>query len=377
MTKSIRTTCGSALHEDWRPTVDAAVVEKWQAAGAVMMGKLSTHEFASGLQPPGHLLKPARNPWNPAHVPGGSSSGSGAALAAGLVLGAIGTDTGGSIRNPAAYCGITGLKPTYGRVSRYGIVTLSWSLDHAGPMARTAADVAVLLTALAGYDPRDPASAKVPVEDYTASLEQRVAGLRLAVPTNFFFAEITEEARAAFHAAVDVLRGLGMTVEEVHIPHGELAGALQAVLLPEAYAYHAQDLAELPEKYPKQLRNRLKSGGLYLASEYVQAQRARLILKEAYLEVLRRYDLMLTPCQTGDAPRYEEMIAPDYKRGPSYTGAFNMTGLPSLAVPAGFSGRGLPLSILLSGRPFAEATVLRVAHAYQGATDWHTCHPDV
>src|SRR5215831_17728520 len=138
MTKGIRTTCGSALHEDWRPIVDAAVVEKWQAAGAVMMGKLSTHEFASGLQPPGHLLKPARNPWNPAHVPGGSSSGSGAALAAGLVLGAIGTDTGGSIRNPAAYCGITGLKPTYGRVSRYGIVTLSWSLDHAGPMARTA-----------------------------------------------------------------------------------------------------------------------------------------------------------------------------------------------------------------------------------------------
>jgi aspartyl-tRNA(Asn)/glutamyl-tRNA(Gln) amidotransferase subunit A len=167
-----------------------------------------------------------------------------------------------------------------------------------------------------------------------------------------------------------------MTVEEVHIPHGELAGALQAVLLPEAYAYHAQDLAELPEKYPKQLRNRLKSGGLYLASEYVQAQRARLILKEAYLEVLRRYDLMLTPCQTGDAPRYEEMIAPDYKRGPSYTGAFNMTAA-SLAVPAGFSGRGLPLSIMLSGRPFAEATVLRVAHAYQGATDWHTRHPDV
>jgi aspartyl-tRNA(Asn)/glutamyl-tRNA(Gln) amidotransferase subunit A len=146
-------------------------------------------------------------------------------------------------------------------------------------------------------------------------------------------------------------------------------------MLPEAYAYHAQDLAALPEKYPKQLRNRLKAGGLYLASEYVEAQRARRLLQEAYQEVLRRYDLMLTPCQTGDAPRYEEMIAPDYKRGPSYTGAFNLTGLPSLAVPAGFSGRGLPLSILLSGRPFEEATVLRVAHAYQGATAWHTRHP--
>jgi len=217
----------------------------------------------------------------------------------------------------------------------------------------------------------------VPVEDYTATLEQSIAGLRLAVPTNFFFEDLTGEARSAFDAAVDVLRVLGATVEELHIPQGELAGVLQAILLPEAYTYHALDLAELPEKYPKQLRNRLKGGGLYLASEYVEAQRARRLLQEAYQEVLRRYDLMLTPCQTGDAPRYEEMIAPDYERGPSYTGAFNLTGLPSLAVPAGFSGRGLPLSLLLSGRPFDEATVLRVAHAYQGATDWHTRHPAV
>src|SRR5438067_5759910 len=174
MTKGICTTCGSALHADWRPAIDAAVVEQWRVAGAVMMGKLSTPEFAFGLQPPGHLLKPALNPWNPDHVPGWSSSGSGVALAAGLVLGAIGTDTGGSIRNPVAYCGITGLKPTYGRVSRYGIVTLSWSLDHAGPMARTAEDVALLLQALAGYDPRDPASAKVDVPDYTETLNQGV-----------------------------------------------------------------------------------------------------------------------------------------------------------------------------------------------------------
>jgi aspartyl-tRNA(Asn)/glutamyl-tRNA(Gln) amidotransferase subunit A len=217
----------------------------------------------------------------------------------------------------------------------------------------------------------------VPAEDYTASLDQSVAGLRLAVPTNFFFESITAEARSAFDAAVDVLRHLGTTVEELHIPHGELAAVLPAVMLPEAYAYHAQDLAERPEKYPAQLRNRLKAGGLYLASEYVEAQRARRILQEAYHDVLRRYDLMLTPCQTGDAPRYEEMIAPGYQRGPSYTGAYNLTGLPSLAVPAGFSKRGLPLSIMLSGRPFDEATVLRVAHAYQGATTWHTRHPDV
>jgi len=377
MTKGLRTTCGSAVHENWLPEHDAAVVERWRAAGAVMMGKLSTHEFALGIQPPGHMLKPALNPWNPAHVPGGSSSGSGVALAAGLVFGAIGTDTGGSIRNPASYCGITGLKPTYGRVSRYGIVTLAWTLDTAGPMARTAEDVAILLNALAGYDQRDPACATVPVEDYTAQLGNGVKGLRIAVPVNFFFEKITDDARASFNAAVEVFRDLGAVVNEVTIPQGELAGCGRAAMMPEAYAYHARDLAESPDKYPDQLRNQFRSGGLYLGSEYVQAQRARKILMEAYRHVLESHDLMLTPSQTGDAPTYAEMIDPKYKRGPSYTGAFNLTGLPSMSIPAGFSSRGLPLSIMLSGRPFAESTVLRFAHAYQGATDWHTHHPDL
>ncbi|HTE84497.1 MAG TPA: amidase, partial [Dehalococcoidia bacterium] len=377
MTKGLRTTCGSAVHENWLPEHDAAVVERWRAAGAVMMGKLSTHEFALGIQPPGHMLKPALNPWNPAHVPGGSSSGSGVALAAGLVFGAIGTDTGGSIRNPASYCGITGLKPTYGRVSRYGIVTLAWTLDTAGPMARTAEDVAILLNALAGYDQRDPACATVPVEDYTAQLGNGVKGLRIAVPVNFFFEKITDDARASFNAAVEVFRDLGAVVNEVTIPQGELAGCGRAAMMPEAYAYHARDLAESPDTYPDQLRNQFRSGGLYLGSEYVQAQRARKILMEAYRHVLESHDLMLTPSQTGDAPTYAEMIDPKYKRGPSYTGAFNLTGLPSMSIPAGFSSRGLPLSIMLSGRPFAESTVLRFAHAYQGATDWHTHHPDL
>jgi aspartyl-tRNA(Asn)/glutamyl-tRNA(Gln) amidotransferase subunit A len=375
MTKGVRTTCGSAVHEQWVPEVDAAVVERWRAAGAVMMGKLSTHEFASGLQPPGHMLKPARNPWNPDHVPGGSSSGSGVAVAAGLLMGAIGTDTGGSIRNPASFCGVCGLKPTYGRVSRYGIVTLSWSLDHAGPLARSARDIAILLNAIAGYDPRDPASARVPVPDYTETLEAGIAGMRIAVPTNFFFEGITDDSRSSLYAAIDVLRDLGAIVEEVTVPFGELAGCTQAIILPEAYAYHAQDLAEVPEKYPEQLRNRFKAGGLFLASEYLDAQRARSILKEEYRKLLSSYDLMLCASQTGDAPTYEEMIAPEYRRGPSYTSAFNLTGLPSIAIPSGFSPRGLPLSIMLSGRPFDEATVLRAAHTYQGATEWHKQRP--
>ena len=375
MTKGIRTTAGSAVHEHWLPEVDAAVVERWRAAGTVTMGKLSTHEFALGLQSPGHMLKPARNPWNPAHVPGGSSSGSGAALAAGLIFGAIGTDTGGSIRNPAAYCGISGLKPTFGRVSRYGIVPLAWSLDHAGPMARTVEDVATLLNTLAGYDPRDPGSANVPVDDYTAQLDGGVKGLRVAVPTNFFFEKIGGPARASLYAAVEVFRALGATVEEITIPDGELAGCTQVIMLSEAHAYHAIDLAEMPEKYDPDLRSRFLAGGLFLASEYVQAQRAREILRRAYREVLRTHDLMLTPSHVGDAPTYEEMLDPGYKRPPSYTGAFNLTGLPSMAIPAGFSPRGLPLSVLLSGRPFDEAMVLRAAHAYQQATDWHKRHP--
>ena len=261
-----------------------------------------------------------------------------AALAAGLVLGAIGTDTGGSIRNPAAYCGITGLKPTYGRVSRYGIVTLSWSLDHAGPMARTAADVAVLLTALAGYDPRDPASAKVPAEDYTASLEQSVAGLRLAVPTNFFFEEITEEARSAFDAAVDVLRGLGATVEELHIPHGELAAFSQ----PSCCRRRTRIT---PKTWPSCRRNTCAvaqpaEGWRPLPGLGVRAGAARTAHLAGGLPggaAPLRPDAHPARQET---PRYEEMIAPDYKRGPSYTGAYNLTGLPSLAVPAGFSGRG-------------------------------------
>jgi aspartyl-tRNA(Asn)/glutamyl-tRNA(Gln) amidotransferase subunit A len=377
MTKGIRTTCGSAVYEDWVPEIDAAVVERWRDAGAVMMGKLSTHEFALGLQPPGHILKPARNPWNPAHVPGGSSSGSGAALAAGLVYGAIGTDTGGSIRNPASYCGISGIKPTYGRVSRYGIVTLAWTLDHAGPMARSAEDLAILLNTLAGYDPRDRAAANVPVTDYTASLNQGVSGLRIAVPTNYFFDEISDEQRVAVDAAIEVFRNLGAKVDEIVIPNGELAGCTRAVMLPEAYAYHAKDLAEVPEKYPEQLRNQFLAGALFLGSEYVQAQRAREILKDAYQTALTTYDCFLTASQIGDAPSYEEMIAPNFRRGPSYTGAFNLTGLPSLSIPCGFSSRGLPLSIMLSGRPFDEATVLRIGHAYQGATDWHTRRPNL
>jgi aspartyl-tRNA(Asn)/glutamyl-tRNA(Gln) amidotransferase subunit A len=377
MTKGIRTTCGSAVHENWVPDIDAAVVERWRAAGAVTMGKLSTHEFASGLQGPGHMLRPALNPWNPEHVSGGSSSGSGVALATGLIMGAIGTDTGGSIRNPASYCGICGLKPTYGRVSRYGVVTLSWSLDHIGPMARSAEDLAILLNVLAGHDQRDPASAREPVPDYSAAIQQGIKGLTIGVPGNYFFDNISDDGRAAFDSAVAVFKEMGATVKDVTIANADLAKCSGVILQSEAYAYHAADLAEIPDKYPLQLRNRLLSGGIFLASEYVEAQRARAILRESYRQVLSSCDMLLTPSQVGEAPKYAEMVSPEYRRPQGYTSAFNMTGMPSLAIPAGFSSNDLPLSIMLSGRPFDEATVLSAAHAFQQVTDWHKRHPNV
>jgi aspartyl-tRNA(Asn)/glutamyl-tRNA(Gln) amidotransferase subunit A len=374
MTRGIRTTCGSALHLDWVPEQDATVVEQWRAAGTVMLGKLTTWEFASGGQGPEHAIPGARNPWNPAHSPAGSSSGSGAALAAGLVAGAIGTDTGGSIRGPAAYCGITGLKPTYGRVSRRGIVTLAWSLDHAGPMGRTAEDVAYLLTPLAGYDAADPASAQVPAEDYVAALHRGIGGLRLGLATNVL--EMADDnVRQATAAAAEVFRSLGAVVEPVTYPYRELAAALRVISSSEAYAYHATDLAELPRKYGRQLEHRTKAGGLYFASEYIQAQRVRSIIQQAVAQLFQHIDVLLCPTMPTEPPTYEASLADTWMYRPGITNLFNLTGQPAVAFPTGFSAQALPLSAQLVGRPFDEATVLRAVHLYQGVTEWHKRHP--
>jgi aspartyl-tRNA(Asn)/glutamyl-tRNA(Gln) amidotransferase subunit A len=375
-TEGIRTTCGSALHLDWIPSSDAAVVERWRGAGAVMLGKLATSEFAMGTQPPGHPIFAARNPWNPDHSPGGSSSGSGAALAAGLVAGAIGTDTGGSIRGPAAYCGITGLKPTYGRISRRGIVTLSWSLDHAGPMGRTAEDVAYLLRPLAGYDAGDPGSANVSADDYVAGLAGGVTDLRIGLATNLLDFADAEEIDAT-RAVADEFNLLGARVIEVKFPSLDLTPVGRAIMLPEAYAYHSADLTELPEKYPQQLEHRFKAGGLFFASEYIQAQRVRSIVQARVEQLYEDIDLLLCPTQRGAAPTYEESILDAWVKTRGVTNLFNFTGQPALAFPAGFSATDLPLSVQLAGRPFAESTVLRAAHAYQGATNWHKRHPSL
>ena len=231
LTRGIRTTGGSALFADWVPDEDSTVVRRWREAGTVMLGKLITHEFAFGIQFPGHKFPAARNPWNLDHIPGGSSSGSGAALAAGLVTGATGSDTGGSIRGPAAFCGLAGIKPTYGRASRAGVMTLSWTLDHTGPLARTVEDCAYLLQAMAGHDPADPASSTMPVGDYLAPLRRGVAGLRIGVPRNYFFEDVDTEIQRAFEEALETLRKLGAEVRDVRIPSMQRAHSFLLILV--------------------------------------------------------------------------------------------------------------------------------------------------
>jgi aspartyl-tRNA(Asn)/glutamyl-tRNA(Gln) amidotransferase subunit A len=376
-TRGVRTTAGSALLADWIPDHDATCVSRLGQAGMVMLGKLITHEFAFGIQFPGHRFPPARNPWNLDHIPGGSSSGSGAALAAGLTVGALGSDTGGSIRGPAAFSGIVGLKPTYGRVSRAGVVTLSWTLDHTGPMARSVEDCALMLQALAGCDPADPASSREPVPDYAAGLRAGVRGLKVGVPRDYFFDGVQPEVGAAFESAMATLAGLGAEVRDVSIPSIGAAPTFMVIMLAEAFAYHARDLREQPELYGEVLREKLMAGALFTADEYVQAQRLRSRLCEDMHRALQEVDVLATPTAVGTAPSFATVYDPNFPFARSNMAPFNMSGLPALALPCGFGANGLPISLQLAGRPFDEATVLRAGHAYEQATDWHRRRPPV
>jgi len=376
-TRGIRTSAGSALWAERMAASDATCVSRLQDAGCVMLGKLITHEFAWGIQSPGHRFKPARNPWNREHIPGGSSSGSGAALAAGLCVGALGTDTGGSIRGPASFSGIVGLKPTYGRCSRAGVATLSWTLDHTGPMARSAEDCAYLLQTLAGHDPLDPASSRAPVAEYVGTLDRPIRGLRIGVPRDFFFDGVDAEVARAFEDAMATYRSLGAEVRDVTIPSIWDAPSFMVIMASEAFAYHERDLRERPELYGDLLRERLVSGALYTGAEYVQAMRLRERLRNEMLDVLRSVDLLATPTSPKPAPTFAAMWDVSLGFPRSNTPPFNLSGLPALALPCGFARAGLPLSLQLAGRPFDEATVLRAGHAYQQTTDWHRRRPAV
>jgi aspartyl-tRNA(Asn)/glutamyl-tRNA(Gln) amidotransferase subunit A len=373
------TTGGSKLRKDYVATQDCTSVQKLKQAGGILLGKLATYEFALGLPTLASYFQPARNPWHLEMDPGGSSSGSGAAVAAGLAYGAMGSDTGGSIRWPAFCCGIVGMKPTYGRVSRAGVFPLSWSLDHTGPMTRTVKDCAIMLQACAGYDPRDPASADVAVPDFSATLGRDIKGIRIGIPRALFAGNCNAEILAAFDGVVTQMVALGATVTDIEsITFSELWAVFWPLLCAEAAAYHLEDLRERPEQYNPDLRLTLATGALVSATAYLQAQRAREHIRRRMLRQLDTIDLFMLPT-TGLMPAPIRAESPGLwlmsENFPIYTPLFNLTGFPALALPCGFSSSGLPIGFQLAGKPFDETTVFQVGYAYEQSTPWHTRHP--
>ena len=380
-TAGVRTTAGSNVYFDWVPTDDATVIARLRAAGSVLLGKLSMHEFALGGPDFSTPFPPARNPWNLDHIPGGSSSGSGAAVAADLCMGALGSCTGGSIRGPAFLCGTVGLKATYGRVSRAGVVTLSWSQDHCGPLTWTVEDSAHILQAIAGHDPSDPTSSTAPVPDYSRSLVEDIRGLVIGVPRHFFFTPhpgVSSEVQSIAENGLGVLEELGAELQEVEIPSLEYErGTNTVIMLSEAFAFHEKNLTSRPQDFGDMVRARFRVGGLLNASDYVQAQRVRQMIKRETAEVMRRVDVLVTPTMTQPAAKFEGYDATATIKGPSFTAPFNITGLPAMSVPAGFTAAGLPVGIQVLGKPFDEPTVLRVGHTYERHARWYERRPPI
>ncbi len=379
-TRGIRTTAGSKIHRDFVPTKDAEVVVRLKKAGSVLVGKTNMHEFALGAINTNPHFGDVHNPWDLERISGGSSGGSAAAVAASMASAALGSDTGGSIRIPASLCGVVGLKPTYGRVSRHGAMPCAWSLDHVGPLCKTAEDAALLLQVIAGRDPKDPTSSHETVPDYAAGLSQGISGLRLAVLKEHIDPETTQPAvLAGFQAAIEVLRGLGATIEELSVPEAIHAyPASTAILSVEAAAYHECDLRVRPEEIGPDVRARLEGGLLIAATDYVKAQRVRRMLAERFVALLRQYDAILGPAEPTTAPRIDQETIqyPGLAEArrlslTRYTRLHNVTGLPAASVPMGFDSSELPMGLQIACAPFDEEMVLRIGHAYQQATNWH------
>jgi aspartyl-tRNA(Asn)/glutamyl-tRNA(Gln) amidotransferase subunit A len=387
-TRGILTTAGSRVLAEWVPDRDATVVSKLIDGGAVLLCKTNTHEFAYGT-----ITPPTRNPWNTDHVPGGSSGGSAAAVATGECLGALGTDTGGSIRIPAAACGVTGLKPTFGLVSRAGIIPLSQSLDHAGPIARSVEDCALLLDVLAGYDSEDQDSVDVPPLDFVVSLAQNrepgqaVQGSRLGIPDRYFFRSLDPEVEQAVRSAISLFASLGAVIEEVEIPASidDMYEVYRGIQRPEAYTYHEEQgwLTDRADLYRPAIREAISTGSAYSARDYIQAQRARRDFTVATRKVCSSVDALVTPTLPEPARRVDRIDEPAIYNGVSelagyalrYTLPFNLTGQPALTVPCGFTSTGLPIGMQLVAGHFGEPTLFRLGHAYQRVTEWHTRVP--
>lgn len=373
-TEGVRTTAGSRILAGSVPARDATVVRRLREAGAISLGKLHMHEFAFGATGENEHYGRSVHPTDPSRLTGGSSSGSAAAVAAHLCYGALGSDTGGSIRNPAALCGLVGIKPTYGRVSRAGVIPLAWSLDHVGPLARTVTDAALMLESTAGYDPADPTTAQVPVPTYSRGLEEGVRGLKLGVPREFFWSVIQPGVEQRVREAIAVLEAEGAEIREISLATLELAAAAQnAIICAEATAFHREWLRTRADEYGRGVFNRLLYGLFISSSDYLAAQRARCLVQQDLLRALGEVDALLTPAVPVVAPvpgepvRAGDVVAPSQYYMVRNTYVFNHTGLPALSVPCGLS-EGLPVGLQIAGRPWEEGLILRVARAYERAT---------
>ena len=373
-TAGTRTTAASALFEHRVPAEDAEVVRRLRRAGAVIVGKNNLHEFAYGGSSLVSFFGDVHNPWNAGHIAGGSSGGSAAAVGAGLCYAAIGTDTAGSIREPAALCGCVGIKPTYGRVSARGVIPLSWSLDHVGPLAATVGDAAVVLQAIAGYDPLDVCSADVPAADYVSALADGAKDLRVGIPRKFFYDDLDEEVGVAVEQALVVIKTLVAEMREMQIEVSED----RTVQATESFAYHAENVAHSPELYQPETLRRIRSGEKVSAVEYIQRRRELDEARRRAHELFADVDLLVTPTMPIPAPAIADLKRDASALRPAElallrnTRPFNVWGLPAISVPCGFTKSGLPVGLQIAGSHWREDLVLRLAHAYEQATEWHT-----
>jgi aspartyl-tRNA(Asn)/glutamyl-tRNA(Gln) amidotransferase subunit A len=384
----VRTTAGSGVFKDRVPTEDAEIVRRLKAAGAVFVGKLNLQECAyGGSSAIGHF-GPVHNPWNLDYSPGGSSGGSAAAVAARLCFAAIGTDTGGSIRQPSAYCGVVGLKPTYGRVSTSGVIPLSWSLDHIGAITRTAMDAALMLEIIAGYDPRDITSIDAPVPDYVAAVADSTSSLRLGIPRAYFYDELHPEIQVAMKTALLVLQTITASEHDVAAPltdatYSSWMDSYGAIFTAEAYAYHKDYIARNPELYQAPTLKRLRAGAEVTTGTYIQSRRWLDQVRRSIVHAFDSVDLLITP--TARVPPFtiaDLQADPDTVRAKELamlhnTRPWNFAGLPTISVPCGFTRTGLPIGMQITGPPGGEATGLRLAYAYEQATEWHKRKPNL
>ncbi|MCK5391412.1 MAG: Asp-tRNA(Asn)/Glu-tRNA(Gln) amidotransferase subunit GatA [Deltaproteobacteria bacterium] len=404
ITKNITTTCGSKMLENFIPPYDATVTQKLLDSGAVILGKNNMDEFAMGSSTETSYFGPTANPWDLQRVPGGSSGGSASATAASLCLGSVGTDTGGSIRQPAALCGVVGMKPTYGRVSRFGMIAFASSLDQAGPITKTVEDTALILNAISGPDPKDSTCVNIPVPDYTLRLKDDIKGLKIGIPKEYFVDGMDKEVEDASRKAISVMEGLGAEIIEISLPHTEYAVLTYYIIAPSEassnlarydgvkYGYRTEGAESLRDMYFKtraegfgdEVKRRIMLGTYALSSGYydayyLKAQRVRTLIKNDFEEAFKRVDTIMAPTTPEVAFKIGEKIQDPIKMYLSdvLTIPCNIAGLPGISVPCGFSTDGLPIGIQVLGKPFDEETVLRMAYAYEQHTDWREATPAV